>query len=77
MDDTAANYFVQSRNIHVWPPFHKGTQHCQLQHQMDRDIQLLLNASEIPYIYWVGSWVNLKGSLDVVAKRNVPVHVRN
>jgi len=44
---------------------------------MDMDVQVLLNFSEIPYIYWVESWVNFTDSLDVVAKRNVPAHVRN
>jgi hypothetical protein len=44
---------------------------------MDMDVQLLLNVSVIPYIYWVESWVNFTDSLDVVAMRNVPAHVRN
>jgi len=37
---------------------------------MDMDVQVLLNFSEIPYIYWVESWVNFTDSLDVVAKNN-------
>jgi len=44
---------------------------------MDMDVQVLLNVSETPYIYWVERWVNFTDSLDVVAKRNVPAHVRN
>jgi hypothetical protein len=31
----------------------------------------------VPHIHWLGSWVDLANSLDVVAKRNVSVHVRN
>jgi len=55
----------------------KAQSTVRLQYLVDMDVQLLLNASEIPYIYWAGSWVKFADSLDVVAKRNVPVHVRN
>jgi hypothetical protein len=78
MEDTEEKYFVQSRNILCLassPQRHKVL--LRLQYQMDMDVQLLLNAREIPYIYWAGSWVNFADSLDVVAKRNVPGHVRN
>jgi hypothetical protein len=76
MEDTEGKYFMQSRNILCLassPQRHKAL--LRLQYQMDMDV--LLNTSEIPYMYWAGSWVNFADSLDVVAKRNVPVHVRN